>query len=503
MSDGPLGNVPQQPGAGTFSNPVSPNGAIPTTTSGRLLDTTRNVNGAGMVKYNALLTYPDGSIGKALADAGLGSVAWGNISGSISAQADLVASFTAQTNALAAHTSNVTNPHNTTKAQVGLSQVDNTADVNKPISIPQQAGLDLKLPIFNPTAQGTLTVPPGTTLVRPIALQSSALLAAPVAHSLEYNNANLYLTVAGAVRYKLPNVDGAGVNSDILSLTGLTTPLSVAQGGTGGNSVSALQALVSPPVFQCRVDVISASILRLSRRTGSWVFVNGFFRQIPSAGVDLAPTGATVFTTYNIYAFWNGSALQLEYSTTARATDATYGHQVKSGDSTRTLVGKTYVQTGPAWDVSNLLLTTSYYNRYRRIALQSLATTTASLTFTTISPIVGTSTYALSWGEDATEADADVTEQTSATSLVVFNFVTVRNSAAATLITSPSGNYSQAPFAGFYSTQHAKVSGIIAESLGLNTAGAAYTETMIAAYQNGGGSYQVIAGSNTITTTMS
>jgi hypothetical protein len=43
-----------------------------------------------------------------------------------------------------AHEADVANPHAVTKAQVGLSVVDNTSDANKPISIATQAALDLK-----------------------------------------------------------------------------------------------------------------------------------------------------------------------------------------------------------------------------------------------------------------------------------------------------------------------------------------------------------------------
>ena len=42
------------------------------------------------------------------------------------------------------HISNVDNPHNVTKAQVGLSNVDNTSDLDKPISTATQEVLDLK-----------------------------------------------------------------------------------------------------------------------------------------------------------------------------------------------------------------------------------------------------------------------------------------------------------------------------------------------------------------------
>lgn len=45
------------------------------------------------------------------------------------------------------HIADLANPHAVTKAQVGLSLVDNTSDVNKPISIATQAALDTKASI--------------------------------------------------------------------------------------------------------------------------------------------------------------------------------------------------------------------------------------------------------------------------------------------------------------------------------------------------------------------
>ncbi len=43
------------------------------------------------------------------------------------------------------HLTNTSNPHSVTKSQVGLSDVDNISDANKPISIATQTALDLKL----------------------------------------------------------------------------------------------------------------------------------------------------------------------------------------------------------------------------------------------------------------------------------------------------------------------------------------------------------------------
>ena len=48
------------------------------------------------------------------------------------------------------------NPHSVTKSEVGLGNVDNTSDVNKPVSTAQQTALDLKANIESPTFTGTV-----------------------------------------------------------------------------------------------------------------------------------------------------------------------------------------------------------------------------------------------------------------------------------------------------------------------------------------------------------
>ncbi len=66
---------------------------------------------------------------------------------------------TAASSALTTHTSNTSNPHSVTKAQVGLGSVDNTSDAAKPISTLTQAALDLKAPLASPALSGTPTAP--------------------------------------------------------------------------------------------------------------------------------------------------------------------------------------------------------------------------------------------------------------------------------------------------------------------------------------------------------
>ena len=44
-----------------------------------------------------------------------------------------------------AHISNTSNPHNVTKAQIGLGNVDNTSDASKPVSTAVKSALDGKV----------------------------------------------------------------------------------------------------------------------------------------------------------------------------------------------------------------------------------------------------------------------------------------------------------------------------------------------------------------------
>jgi len=57
------------------------------------------------------------------------------------------------------HTTDVSNPHSVTKAQVGLGNVDNTSDLNKPISTAEQTALNLKANLSGGTFTGDVQLP--------------------------------------------------------------------------------------------------------------------------------------------------------------------------------------------------------------------------------------------------------------------------------------------------------------------------------------------------------
>ena len=75
-------------------------------------------------------TYTEATNTTALVSGEKLSTAFGKISKAISS--------------LISHIANLSNPHNVTKSQLGLENVDNTSDVDKPISTATQTALDLK-----------------------------------------------------------------------------------------------------------------------------------------------------------------------------------------------------------------------------------------------------------------------------------------------------------------------------------------------------------------------
>lgn len=64
----------------------------------------------------------------------------------------------------------ITTPTGLVKGDVGLGNVDNTADTAKPVSTAQQTALDLKSNLASPTFTGTVTIPTGASITAPTGL---------------------------------------------------------------------------------------------------------------------------------------------------------------------------------------------------------------------------------------------------------------------------------------------------------------------------------------------
>ena len=79
------------------------------------------------------------------------------------------------------HVARVDNPHGVTKAQVGLGNVDDTSDADKPISTATQSALDLKANADNAALTGIPTAPTAAVGTDTTQLATTAFVKAEVA----------------------------------------------------------------------------------------------------------------------------------------------------------------------------------------------------------------------------------------------------------------------------------------------------------------------------------
>lgn len=134
---------------------------------------------------------------------------------------------------------NTTNPHNVTKSQVGLSNVDNTSDINKPISTATSTALNSKqdtlvsgtnIKTVNGTSilgSGNITTSDATKLPLAGGTMTGAITAiretkvAMAANNIDLATGNLFTkTISGATTLTVSNVLASGnANSFILELT--------------------------------------------------------------------------------------------------------------------------------------------------------------------------------------------------------------------------------------------------------------------------------------------
>lgn len=130
--------------------------------------------------------------------------------------------------ALDSHTSNKSNPHNVTKAQVGLGNVDNTSDANKPVSTAQQAALDnlkseLSESIVSEAEQWTVADNSGNIIAK---VDSNGLETTTVtAKNVVVNGTDIETTLAGK-----SDVGHAHTVANITDLTATATELNYMDG---------------------------------------------------------------------------------------------------------------------------------------------------------------------------------------------------------------------------------------------------------------------------------
>jgi hypothetical protein len=144
-----------------------------------------------------------------------------------------------------------------TQGMVGLSNVDNTSDANKPVSTATQTALDLKAPLASPTFTGSPSLPTGTTAITQSAGDNSTKLA-----TTEFVTTKLASGAPDATTTATGKVQLAGDLGGTASAP--TVPgLALKANTTDVNSSLALKAPINNPTFTGTVGGINQSMVGL------------------------------------------------------------------------------------------------------------------------------------------------------------------------------------------------------------------------------------------------
>lgn len=113
----------------------------------------------------------------------------------------------ARESVVTAHTGNTSNPHNVTKTQVGLGNVDNTSDANKPVSTATQTALNLKANLASPTFTGIPVAPTASVGTNSTQVATTAFVNAEIANDT-YSKSQIDI----ALGLKVDDTEIASVN---------------------------------------------------------------------------------------------------------------------------------------------------------------------------------------------------------------------------------------------------------------------------------------------------
>lgn len=204
------------------------------------------------------------------------------------------------------------------------------------------------------------------------------------------------ITVAGAqTNLDIIAKSIVDVKGDIIAATAADTVARFAKGSDGFvigyDAAQAAGLLVLPPYLWGTSRLVLDSANQISLGVGLIPLKIGGVWQIKrlAAAIIIANTGLVANTVYNVYAYDNAGTATLELSTTGHSTDTDWGIEVKTGDATRTLVGKIRTEgstPGLFVDSTNRRFVRSWFSDpgVNIISVYSANRTTTSTTFVEI-----------------------------------------------------------------------------------------------------------------------
>lgn len=185
-----------------------------------------------------------------------------------------------------------------TKSDVGLGNVDNTADADKPVSTPQQTALDLKANIESPSFTGTPAAPTPSSGTNTTQIATTAYVISEIAARL---------AAADAMQYK-GAIDASGNPNYPAANAGDTYRISVA-GKIGGGSGPNVQvgdmimchtdstAAGTQAAVGAEWDIIQVNIDGALTTSDIGVAVQAYNANLTAFAAKTAPSGAVVGTT--------------------------------------------------------------------------------------------------------------------------------------------------------------------------------------------------------------
>jgi hypothetical protein len=223
-----------------------------------------------------------------------------------------------------------------TQAAVGLGNVDNTSDANKPVSTATQAALNLKANIASPAFTGTVTIPSpftlGATSVTTTGTELNYVAGVTSSIQTQLNNkqsSGNYITDPGANGI----VARTSLNTTInRTITGTTNRITLTNGdGVSGN-----------PTIDVGSNIVDETVANTYTAGAKQTFVNS----ATTAGLNLTP-GADPSAPAS-GDFWNSTttANSLKYRDAASATRTLVDLSLSQTLTNKTLSGSTNVLGG-------------------------------------------------------------------------------------------------------------------------------------------------------------
>lgn len=211
----------------------------------------------------------------------------------------------------------------------------------------------------------------------------------------------LYTTLASLSQTAASNAADGSVDapSTIDQQTNLLASF-IAQLRDGVGFTSLALTGIAPPQTSVELNYTSTTSVTLAGTSGGYIWIDGTNRSVGS-GITKSLGTLTTTTVYNVYAFWTGSAVDLEFSTTGFTSNAN-GIPQKTGDTTRTLVGRIRTNsTTTTYNTASDAGVVTYWNRKRRIVTLSIQTNQSTASGTDVVVLNGPSF--ISWALDATD----------------------------------------------------------------------------------------------------